>query len=663
MRGSAGATIQLLGEFGVWVGDVDARPRGRKACAMLGVVAASSAKCVRREELANLFWGDRGEQQARSSLRQALGEIRNCAAGASGTIVISRDELALSEAESTTDVDVILDACAIGDMDRLGRALAGLGGVFMAGYDGTATGFDDWLRIERPRNHSRIVTAVLDQAPAMLTRKGIANAQDILRALDRLDPFNEVVARLGMQIDHAAGDGASLHRRYRALSEELEQEFGARPAAETRTLFNRLTAEISAPASADASDERRGLVIQGDRLPPMVLVNPIVAIDGDEESAQIALAASDDIRVALARHSDVRVISLDTLDAERIESVCSSAVAAYVLSGKLRRSADGIRANLQLGNIGSSLVVWSEHLRLDRGELDEAVDRIVSKAVGAITPSIERDYALSHRSSARNEEDAVALYARARYLTRTVRTLDAVRDGMALLDRVLAIDHGHVGARLLLAQLYNTDLWQQIAGHDVAEYRSRALALIQEAAAIEPENSRIQVKLAWCYLRRGDWAAAERRLRTAYDASPYDADAINECALAFAQIGDVDFAIEAMQRAFLLNPFPPADYHADYAIMMSLKGDHLASEEHFEASGDTRLQYIAARLINLVQMPGVLPAHAGLRDDFLQRFGGAWQPTRRFAEADLVDWLHHTYPLRLPEHHAAWQAALIRALT
>lgn len=665
MLGEARATIQLLGEFGVWVGTSDARPRGRKACAMLGVVAASSAKCIRREELAELFWGDRGEQQARSSLRQAIGEIRNCEVGANGTVTIGRDEVALVKARSATDIDIILNACGRGDMPALARALDAVGGAFMAGYDGIAPRFDDWLHVERPRNHNRIVAAVLDQAPAMLTRDGLANTQTILRALDRLDPYNEVVTRLGMEVDHAAGDGASLHRRYRALCEELEQEFGAKPAFETRALFNRLTAEASGDALAPAL--ATGAVTSPnttrDRLPPMVLVSPIVAIDGDEESAQIAAAASDDIRIALARHGEVRVIALDTLDAERIESVCSPAVSAYVLSGKLRRHADAIRANLQLGNIGSSIVVWSEHLRLDRGALDDAVEGIVLKAVGAIAPSIERDYALSHRTSIREQDDAVALFAKARYLVRNVRTLDALKEGMLLLDRVLAIDRGHVGGRLLLAQLYNTDLWQQIAGHDVAGYRSRALALIKEAASVEPDNSRIQVKLAWCYLRRGDWTAAERRLRAACETSPYDADAINECALGFAQLGEIAFAIDLMQRAFLLNPFPPADYHADYAIMMSLAGDHLGSEEHFDASGDTRLQYVAARLINAAHMADTRPIPSAMRDDFLDRFGRAWQPSRGFVEADLIEWLDHTYPFRLPEHRNAWHAAFTRSLT
>ncbi|HVF93035.1 MAG TPA: tetratricopeptide repeat protein [Sphingomonas sp.] len=664
MHAEVEATIRLLGDFVATVGNVDARPRGRKACAMLAVVAVSAAKCVRREELANLFWGDRGEHQARSSLRQSLGEIRNSALSRHGAVAINRDELALVANRSTTDIDAILDACARGDIDGIGRRLGSIGGMFMAGYDGLAAEFDEWLRVERQRNHRRIVGAVLDQAPAMLSGEGLANAQTIVRALDRLDPFNEVVARLGMQADHAAGDGASLHRRYRTLCEELDREFGATPAAETRALFHRLTSEpaLALPASPPRADHGQTRADEGERQPPMVLVSPIVAIDGDAESAAIAEAATDDIRAALARHADLRVISLDILDLERVESVCSTAISAYILSGKLRRNADGIRTNLHLGNIGSSLVVWSEHLRLGQGTLEDAVDRIVLKAVGAVTPAIDRDYALRAREATAGQDDAVALYAKARYQARTVRTLAAVRDGMVLLERVLAIDDRHIGARLLLAQLYNTDLWQQVAGHDVAEYRKRALALIQEAASIDPDNSRIQIKLAWCYLRRGEWSAAERRLRNASDASPYDAEAIDECALGFAQLGEVDLAIEMMQRAFLLNPFPPADYHADYAIMMTLKGDHVASEEHFEASGETRLQYVAARMVNAAALPGGARDADVTRREFLRRFGEAWQRPTAFGEADLLDWLEQTYVFRRPEHRALWRENFSRAL-
>jgi DNA-binding SARP family transcriptional activator/TolB-like protein len=655
-------TIRLLGDLIVWHGGTDVRPRGRKARAIIGIIGVSASQRIRRDELADLLWSDRGEHQARSSLRQALGEIKGILPGVENGIAIGRDQISFAPGQVTTDVATIVAACEQRDLELLARCLGETDGVFMAGYDGLAAGLDEWLRFERPRNHGRVVAAVLEQEALIVENARSADIHAILRAIERLDPYNELVARLGMQADHAAGDGASLHRRYRALCEDLDREFGSKPATETRTLFEHLTVEPSL-GSADLPSvvgDRNG--VGRGRTPPVVLVNPIAATDDDPQSAQIASAATDDIRVALARYTDVRVLALDTLDLTRIEGACSSALSAYVLSGTLRMAPEGARVNLQLGNVGSSVVIWSEQLRLDRGTIEEAIERIVTKAVGAVVPAIDRD--LSAGASARSvaHDDSVALYARGRYLTRVVRTLPAVLEGIDLLGQAITLDADHIGARLLLAQLYNTDLWQQQAGHDVADYRRRALALIQEAAAIDPGNMRIQVRLAWCHLRRGEWAVAERRLRAAAEALPYDADGINEAAVAFAFLGEIDLAIELMQRAFALNPFPPADYHADYAILMAMKGDHLASEEHFDAFGETRLQYLGARLSNIARLPHAAARRETLRAEFFERFGAAWQPARAYRPDDLSEWLAQTYVFREPDRAASWQEGFIAAL-
>lgn len=661
------ATLRLLGDVGIWVGGADALPRSRKARALLGIIAVSPAYSRSREQLAELLWSDRAEEQARSSLRQVLTELKTGLLATGCLLWISRDSVGLEAGRVDTDIAAIVDACDRNDIPRLAECMADIGGIFMAGYDGLSPGYDDWLRVERPRHHDLIVSAVLDKAPIMVSAARATNMQAILRGLDKLDPYNEVAARLGMELDHAAGDGASLHRRYRRLSEQLEKEFGSQPAPETRALFHRLTAQpttippmVPSP-SVPAMDVVRAPATPA-RTPPMVMVSAIVANADDHDAAEIAAAATDDIRVALARHADVRVIALDSLDMERIESVCSGALATYMLSGRVRRSESGSRVNLQLGNVGSSIIVWSEQLHIDRGSIDDAVNRIVAKAVGAVVPAIDRDFSARTRFQQTELQDAAALYARGRYLIRSVRTLIALRDGMSMLERVILLDPGHVGARLLLAQLYNTDLWQQIAGHDVTAFRARALALLQQAAGIEPENTRIQIKLAWCYLRRHDWPAAERRLHNALDASPYDAEAIDECALGFAQLGDLDLAEQLMQRAFTLNPFPPPDYHADYAILLAMRGNGIASEEHFEASGETRLQYLAARLANLSRLSGLDDKRLTLRANFLERFATAWEPDRPFQDSDLIEWLEQTYVFKLREHSAFWREGFMAAL-
>jgi DNA-binding SARP family transcriptional activator len=67
------------GAGGLAITDADGRdrtPRGRKARAILAFLSSQADTRIPRERLKDLLWGDRGEAQARASLRQALLEIR-----------------------------------------------------------------------------------------------------------------------------------------------------------------------------------------------------------------------------------------------------------------------------------------------------------------------------------------------------------------------------------------------------------------------------------------------------------------------------------------------------------------------------------------------------------------------------------------------------------
>src|SRR5829696_9960360 len=69
--------VRLDGSFALF--DESGRevsPRGRKARAIIVYLVAHQDVRVPRERLMTLLWGDRGEPQARNSLRQSLVEIR-----------------------------------------------------------------------------------------------------------------------------------------------------------------------------------------------------------------------------------------------------------------------------------------------------------------------------------------------------------------------------------------------------------------------------------------------------------------------------------------------------------------------------------------------------------------------------------------------------------
>lgn len=650
--------LALLGDFRLFSGAEAVRLRGRKARAMLAYLAVTPGRTVSRDRAADLLWSDRGIEQARGSLRQMLAELRACPP-IDAALVIARDAFGFAAGAVVSDVEAILAAAERQDPRDLAEQLGAVGDGFLTDMAGVSPAFDDWLRIERVGQPERVNAAVCAVVPLMIGCASPVQIQDILRALERLDPWNEAIARLGFEADHALGDVASLHRRYRRLYDGLREELGVEPSAETRMLFDRLVAtgtpDVARVAVAD--------VARPMSVPPTILISPIESITDLPASRDIAGILTDDIRTALATYREVRIVALEASTVGGVEDHFAGALVAYLLSGKVRQIGTDIRVNLQLGNIGNGTVVWSEQLTIRQDNLVVAIDQVVAKTVGSILPAIDLDLSSLPELPGYEGADDVVHYAKARRLIGLNRNLGELQDAAAILEALIERNPEHVQAATWLARMYNTDFWQKIAGHDVAAYRARALDLARRVVAIAPGDARLLLRLSWCHLRSRNWVRAERGFRQAVTTLPHHADSLNEAAFGLCHLGELDAAESLMQRAFALHPFAPAHYHADHAMLLMLKGEAQAAEDHFEVCGERGLQYLAARIVNATRLPGGDRAEsAALRSAFATDFALAWQPDRVATLADVLAWVGDTLPFRRPEHAALLTDGLTAAL-
>jgi DNA-binding SARP family transcriptional activator len=229
----------------------DLTPTSRKTRALIGYLCIVG-KPIGRERLASLLWGDRGDEQARASLRQAIYELRSLLGG-DRLLKVERDTVAVAEGVGT-DVDAITAAARSGDLEHLGRALSEWRGDFFEDLPSIDPSFDTWLQSERLRVQESLIDATTDAVKAGMARGEIDPARKIVNLLQHRDSTNEAVLRLSLRLDHLAGDSAALHRRYERFRELLKSELDAAPAAETQRLFQELAAAPSASANRPASE-------------------------------------------------------------------------------------------------------------------------------------------------------------------------------------------------------------------------------------------------------------------------------------------------------------------------------------------------------------------------------------------------------------------------
>jgi adenylate cyclase len=113
--------------------------KSRKARALLAYLALPPGKPRSREQIMALLWSDRGDQQARSSLRQALSGLRR-----------DLGEWGLS-ALRVTDESLMLDP------ERIVVEPASPGDELLDGLHLTDPAFEEWLRDERLRHEDAMV--------------------------------------------------------------------------------------------------------------------------------------------------------------------------------------------------------------------------------------------------------------------------------------------------------------------------------------------------------------------------------------------------------------------------------------------------------------------------------------------------------------------------
>jgi adenylate cyclase len=211
--------LTLFGGFSLAGADGAEIPlKSQKAKALLAYLALPPGKARSREEIMALLWSDRGEAQARASLRQVLTGLRkDLGEEALEALRISDEALSLDPERVTVEN---------------GKA----GDELLAGFHLHDPAFEDWLRDERLRLENETAPGGQSAPPALPDKPSIAVlpftnmsgdpeqeyfadgiTEDIITELSRFREFT-VMAR-----------NATFHYKSRApTADELERELGVR---------------------------------------------------------------------------------------------------------------------------------------------------------------------------------------------------------------------------------------------------------------------------------------------------------------------------------------------------------------------------------------------------------------------------------------------------
>lgn len=649
--GGAHLRLQLLGEVRFSVGGTDVTPRSKRARALVAYLALSRGYMAPRARLADLFWGDRGEAQARGSLRQCLLEVRSAGA-ASGVDILSSDRESVSLSDGWVSDVADIEAAIAGPPASIADAIEAAGREQLLGGLFVSDEYDEWLMLARADFDARLADAA---------RRGLAraietgDAESARRIADHYllrDPGDEEVTVLAMRADAMRGAAPIAHRRFQKLRDYLAAELGTVPGpAALEALAAVAGVPVTAPIEPVAPTAAVLPGLPAHDGPPLLLVCPFVETGFAGSLLHLADGVREEVLSGLSRFKDLRVLVEDRMPSSDEVPMFGAGTIAYALTATLRQSGSHMRVTPVLTRLSDRSVVWSNPVSIEIHDLQEAIDAMVDRIIGAVTPRVERDAVPRAQPSAVYDR-----YLVARHRARTASTLAEAKEAARLLEGVIADAPELAVAYPHLIRLYNTNYFYKVAGVDPAPNRVRAFELAKTSLSLDRGHIHGYTVMGWCQLWRGGWDAAYAHFEKAVELNPYHSERIKEAAFGLIFLGEHAKGGDYLQRCLDLDPLPNDNFFEDLGFLKLMQRKPDEAVAYFDLIVEPTL---------FADLYGVLascavghPAGPAMAAAWRRRIAAIWSPDAPMTDGNMVSWLRAHLPFRKAEQWSLFSSYL-----
>src|SRR5882757_2662830 len=313
-------------------------------------------------------------------------------------------------------------------------------------------------------------------------------------------------------------------------------------------------------APEPASPEATALAVLPEK---SIAVLPLENLSEDKPNAFLADGVQDDIRTALAKVADLKVINRTSVNTyvagtrRNLREIAQTLGIAFVLEGSVRQSGQNVSITVQLTDARSGVLAWEESYERNLADIfaiqSDIVQRILSELQATVSP--KEKAAIDERPA--KDLIAYGLYVRAKALVATIslnaQINEKLREAVGLLDQAVARDPDFFLAYCQLAAAHN---YLYFFGLDHTPARlSLADVALKTVIRLRPDAGETHLARAdflyRCYL---DYEKARAELAVAQRALPNNSDIFELTGYIDRRQGLWNESARSLQRAIALDP-------------------------------------------------------------------------------------------------------------
>jgi len=309
-----------------------------------------------------------------------------------------------------------------------------------------------------------------------------------------------------------------------------------------------------------ASPEAAALAVLPEK---SIAVLPLRNLSEDKQNAFLADGVQDDIRTALAKVEDLKVINRTSVNTyvagtrRNLPEIAQTLGVAFVLEGSVRQNGQKVSITAQLTDARSGVLAWEESYERNLADIfaiqSDIVQRIISQLQATISP--KEKAAIDERPT--KDLIAYGLYVRAKALIATIslnaQISEKLHEAVHLLDQAIERDPDFFLAYCQLAAAHN---YLYFFGLDHTPARlALADGALKTVIRLRPDAGETHLARAdflyRCYL---DYEKARAELAVAQRALPNNSDIFELTGYIDRRQGLWNESARSLQRALALDP-------------------------------------------------------------------------------------------------------------
>jgi len=313
-------------------------------------------------------------------------------------------------------------------------------------------------------------------------------------------------------------------------------------------------------AGVSASPEAAALAVLPEK---SIAVLPLENLSEDKQNAFLADGVQDDIRTALAKVADLKVINRTSVNTyvagtrRNLPEIAQTLGVAFVLEGSVRQSGQKVSITAQLSDARSGVLAWEESYERNLADIfaiqSDIVQRIISQLQATVSP--KEKAAIDERPT--KDLIAYGLYVRAKALIATIslnaQISEKLHEAVHLLDQAIERDPDFFLAYCQLAAAHN---YLYFFGLDHTPARlALADGALKTVIRLRPDAGETHLARAdflyRCYL---DYEKARAELAVAQRALPNNSDIFELTGYIDRRQGLWNESARSLQRALALDP-------------------------------------------------------------------------------------------------------------